>query len=128
MTLNSKKKGTIAIGQAIAWGTRYGLVVSVPLNDSQKYDLVIDQNGTLSRVEVKYTTQKAKSGNWVVELRTTGGNQSFHTAKNFDTDNCDYVFITSEDLTSWYIPVEKLNVVNKLTLGNKYDEYKISWG
>lgn len=37
---NTKEQGTIGLGKAIAYFTSRGFVVSIPLNDSQDYDLV----------------------------------------------------------------------------------------
>ena len=38
--INSKRQGNIGIGAAIAWFTVHGYTVSIPLTDSQDYDLI----------------------------------------------------------------------------------------
>lgn len=56
MVLNSRKEiGNAALSMAIAYFGSNGYVVSVPLNDTQDYDLVVDKDGKLQKVQVKGT-------------------------------------------------------------------------
>lgn len=48
-------QGNVGLGRAIAYYTEKGYTVMLPLNDTQKYDLVIDKDGLLQRVSVKTT-------------------------------------------------------------------------
>ena len=50
---NSKYKGNAGIGSAIEYFCKEGLIVSIPLNDSQGYDLVVDFNGELVKPDVE---------------------------------------------------------------------------
>ena len=117
---NSKVKGTVGVGQAIAYFTRIGVVVSIPINDSQPYDLIIDVDGELKRVQVKPTTTDA------ISLRTTGGNQSFHTAKLFDHESCDFIYGMKNTGESWLIPTNAFTNINSIKLTDvKYSSYKV---
>jgi HJR/Mrr/RecB family endonuclease len=55
---NTKKQGDVGLGQAIAWFTRNSYTVSLPLTDSQDYDLIVDKDNVLYRVQVKTTSNK----------------------------------------------------------------------
>lgn len=117
---NPKVKGTVGVGHAIAYFTRQGITVSIPLNDSQPYDLVADINGELKRIQVKTTTSNA------ISLRTTGGNQSFHTAKLFEHSSCDFVYGMLNSGESWLIPTSAFTNINSIKLTDKkYEQYKI---
>ena len=117
---NSKIKGTVGVGHAIGYFTQKGIVVSIPINDSQPYDLVIDLNGSLKKVQVKTTTNES------LALRTTGGNQSFHTAKPFDHKSCDYVFGMMDNGDSWLIPTDKFTNKTSIKLTDiKFKEFKL---
>ena len=84
---NPRLQGLIGLGAAIDWFTRNGYFVAIPLNDSQPWDLIVeDTAGVVSRVQVKTTTSRSPAGNFVASLQTTGGNQSFATRKPFDID------------------------------------------
>ena len=118
---NPKVKGTVGIGMAIAYFTGKGLVVAIPINDSQPYDLVIEEDGQLKKVQVKTSTTDS------IALRTMGGNQSFHTAKKFDHDACDYVFAMIETGECWLVPTS--DFTNKTYLkvtSEKFEKYKIT--
>ena len=66
--MNTKKQGDIGLGQAIGYFTSLGFTVSVPLTDSQEYDLIVDNGFSLNRVQVKRCTYKRK-GNYVLNSR-----------------------------------------------------------
>lgn len=70
---NTKKQGDVGLGLAIGWFTSQGHTVCVPLTDSQDYDLVVDIDGKLQKVQVKTTTYKAPSGAYSVGLSVKGG-------------------------------------------------------
>lgn len=110
--MNSKQKGNIGIGAAISYYTRKGVNVCLPLTDSQSYDLVID-DGSLKRVQVKYTSQKVNSGNYIVELRSISGS-SRKVYKTLNENTADIlVVVTSEYILE--IPVTEIKV-QQLTL------------
>lgn len=46
---NSKKQGDAGLGEAIAYFTRLGYTVQLPLTDSQDYALVVDIDGNIIR-------------------------------------------------------------------------------
>lgn len=117
---NPKVKGTVGIGHAIAYFTSKGMVVSIPLNDSQPYDLVVEIEGVLKKVQVKTSTSE------IIALRTTGGNQSFHTAKLFEHSKCDYIYALLETGESWLIPTTEFTNVNSLkVVDKKYENFKL---
>ena len=70
---NSQSQGNVGMGQAIAYYTQKGQTVSIPLNDCQEYDLVVEYPDGLKKVQVKTTKSKAPSGRYVVGLRTMSG-------------------------------------------------------
>lgn len=49
---------------AIAYYSELGYTVSIPLTDTQDYDLIADTGNTLLKVQVKTTTCLNKSGNY----------------------------------------------------------------
>ena len=43
----NKEKGNTGLGIAIAYYSSNGYTVSIPLNDTQDYDLIIDKNNNI---------------------------------------------------------------------------------
>lgn len=114
----------MGMGAAIAYYTSIGWCVSIPLTDSEDYDLVVD-NGSLLKVQVKTTNYINPEGRYVAHLVTCGGNQSFHTRKIFSQKE-GFLFIV-DGSGKWYnIPCEIGLPTNSITLGAKYDEYIVN--
>jgi hypothetical protein len=92
---NSKKQGDIGVAVAISFFTRRGQTVLFPLSDSEPYDLAFDDGAKLNKVQVKTTANKSKHGIYQVNLRVMGGNQSFHTRRNFNPSEVEDNLILS---------------------------------
>lgn len=124
---NPRLQGLIGLGAAIDWFTRNDYFVAIPLNDSQPWDLVVeDMAGAVSRVQVKTTTYRNPKGRYVAMLATTGGNQSFSTRKPFDRSKSELLFILTDGGMIYLIPCEAVDSVASLTLGTKYDRYLVT--
>ena len=63
----NKQKENCGLGMAIAYFSTNGYTVSIPLNDTQDYDLIVEKNGILQRVQVKAhlnILEKIKNAQW----------------------------------------------------------------
>ena len=65
---SNKEKGNDGLGIAIAYYSTNGYTVSIPLNDTQDYDLIVDKNNVLKKVQVKATSCKTKYNKYQVAL------------------------------------------------------------
>lgn len=124
--INWKKQGDIGMCYAIAYYSKMGWTISIPITDSQDYDLIVDTGSSLLKVQVKTTGQTAPSGVSVVSLRTNGGNKSGNTSKNFDQNQCDLLFIMTDRAEFFSIPRNEITAVSSLNLGEKYLPYKVT--
>jgi hypothetical protein len=121
---NPREQGLLGLTDAIAFFGRRGWPVSLPLIDSQPYDLVVDDGVSLRRVQVKTTTARAASGAFVVSLCTNGGNQSFHTKKLFDPTTCDLLYVLTDDRVRYVIPATAITARTALTLSRKLEGFR----
>ena len=120
------KQGNIGLGQAIAYYMSKGYIVALPINDTQPYDLVVDKldgNG-LQRVSVK-TTRFIEIKSYVVQLGNTGGSSGNNKIRFFDNNTSDLIFIFSISQERWEIPSKHIEAKRSITLGEKYDKYRI---
>lgn len=118
-------QGNLGLSKAIDYFTSHNIVVSIPLNDTQKYDLVAEFNGKLQRVSVKTSRNLSTSGAYSVQLRNTGGASGKSKITFFNKETCDYLFIYTGNNDIYLIPSEIINCVNAISVGNKYIEYKV---
>ena len=93
--ITNKQRGNCGLGIAIGYFSTNGYTVSIPLNDTQDYDLLIDKNNQIKSVQVKYTTFKTKYGNYQVALKSCGGTKGT-TYKTVKDTNVDYLFVATE--------------------------------
>lgn len=122
--MNTKQLGNIGVGVAISYFLSKGYVVSIPLNDSQSYDIVVDTGVSLSRVQIKYTSTKQPSGFPVVYLHSTSGS-SRKCYRRVNKENCDLLFVTTETGDKWCIPTTEITVTSALTLNSQMEKYRV---
>ncbi|MEJ0072945.1 MAG: group I intron-associated PD-(D/E)XK endonuclease [Candidatus Saccharibacteria bacterium] len=123
----SKQKGDIAIGHAIAYFMAHGYEVCLPIGDKRDYDMVVEKDGNLARVQVKYAGWYGDRRRHQAALRVMGGNQSFHTAKKYGDDAFEYLFVHTANGSSYLIPWKSLAIRSYLSIdAEKYIPYKIS--
>ena len=120
----NKEKGNSSLGIAIAYYSSNGYTVSIPLNDTQDYDLIVDKDNILKKVQVKSSACKTKYGNYQVALKSCGGTKG-KTYKTVKETNVDEVFILLENLEMYIIPIKELHNKSTLTICNKYNKYKV---
>lgn len=125
---NFRKQGDQGLGIAIAWFSVNGYSVCIPLTDSQRYDLVVEKDKKLERVQVKTTTRKSPSG-FQVELRTKGGNKS-GTGKQvvFSEVDAELLFAVTADGEAFLIPALVVNGRKTMVLGEQFKQYKVIHG
>ena len=107
---------------AIAYFGSNGYTVSIPLNDTQDYDLIIDKDGALSRVQVKFTGRKEANGKYRVKLESCGRNKNYGTVKD---SSVDLLFVATADKDLYMIPKDVITQVGNMRLTNMFDKFKV---
>ena len=125
MAIYNALQGNIGLGKAIEYFSSHSIPVSIPLNDTQKYDLVADFNGGLQKISVKTSRNKKHNSSYEVLLKRSGGSSGNSKIKLFDNNDCDYLFIYTADESLYLIPSIEITATNAICVGNKYTEYKV---
>lgn len=113
----------MALGQAIAYFTSNNFIVSIPLNDSQYYDLIIEKNGIFQSVQVKYTSEIKTNNGYYCCLKTTSGT-SRKQIYNINEKGADLLFCYCENGEKYLIPVSELkNNSTYITLSKNRSKY-----
>ena len=115
MQLNDNKdKGRAGLSLAIAYFGANGYTVSIPLNDTQWYDLIVEKNGIFQTVQCKFTASADKS----ISLRSTGGSKG-KIYDNVLNHSLDILFCVDDNMNLFLIPMEDLRKagnINSITL------------
>ena len=124
MKYSNREIGNASLGTAIGYFTNIGCVVSIPLNDTQDYDLLVDFDGIIKKVQVKGTSFKTNYGIYQVSLKSTGGTRGkiYKTVKNTEVD---LVFVATDDGSMYLIPKDKIRNTSSINLNAKYQDYQL---
>ena len=116
-------QGSLGLSYAIAYLTKKGYNVSVPLVDNQSYDLVCEVEGELKKVQVK-TTRAKQNSNYCVQIKAVRPNRTGNSIHKFDNTSCDYLLCVTEEGNIYFIPTSDIEAKNSLSLGSKYKSYR----
>lgn len=122
----NKEKGNTGLGIAIAYYSANGYTVSIPLNDTQDYDLIVDKDNVLKKVQVKAISCKTKYDKYQVALKSCGGTKG-KTYKTVIETNIDELFIVTDTMNIFIIPIEVIKNKSTINLCEKYEKYKIQF-
>lgn len=120
----NKQKGNAGLVAAIAYYGMNGYTVSLPLNDTQDYDLIIDNGEKLLKVQVKATAQRSEYGYSIVALKSCGGTKGSVYKTIVDT-NIDILFVFTELQEMYEIPFADIHTTSSLSLGPDRQHYRI---
>ena len=107
-----KQTGRIGLSMAINYFTCKGYTISIPLNDTQWYDLIIEKDGKFETVQCKATqTQSDK-----IDFRSTGGTKGTIYDNLLNHSELDWLFCVNKDLNMWLIPIKDITTTKQVTL------------
>lgn len=87
----TQRKGDIAVAQAIATFTKLGYDVAVPLTESAAYDIVVDADEYLFRVQVRFSSTDE------IELRRIHSNSKGYVIKKTKKNAYDWLYVLKKD-------------------------------
>lgn len=127
MLFNSnKEKGNAGLSLAIGYYGSNGYIVSLPLNDTQDYDLIVDKNQKLYKVQVKATSQRSPQGYTVVQVSSSGGTNGQVYKTVSDTD-IDILFVVTELCEFYEIPIEEIYQSRTINLGPDKQKFRVDF-
>lgn len=123
--MNSRKQGDIGTSFAISYFVSEGYTVSIPLSDSQSYDLIIEKDGLCKRVQCKTCFKKNKNGKFRVETRTISNTRGKQLRiKQLELKDCDLVFIMDGDGYFYILSSSDITKINYIYT-SKIQEFKV---
>lgn len=94
---NTQRKGDYAVARAIATFTKLGYDVSIPLTESAAYDLILEKEGILKRVQVRFTSTRE------VDLRRIHSNSNGYVIKKTVENAYDWLYILNSQDNEYLI-------------------------
>ena len=99
----NKQKGNAGMALAIAYFGTNGYTISIPLNDTQWYDLIVEKDGIFQTVQCKFTASERNS----ISFRSTGGTNGV-AYDSILNHSLDLLFCADKDLNMFVIPMKDL--------------------
>ena len=127
MFKNSKKQGDAGLGQAIAYFTMQGYDIALPLTDSADWDLIVEMEDGLKRVQVKTSSQITESGTMKFNCDVKGGNQTFKSTNHKKIQDQQWELLFLHHLVTnkqALIPKTALTTQGQVNLGSSQCKYK----
>lgn len=104
---DTKQKGDIAEQAVVLKTLKMGWSVSLPVGDRMSYDLIIDVNGVLVKIQVKYAWYQVSSDKYFVNTRKIKTNRKNCKIERYKNSDFDFAIGYIADLDIFYvIPVE----------------------
>ena len=107
--MNTKLKGDIAEQAVILFVLKKGWGVLTPLGDRLAYDLVLDINDKLIRLQVKSAWFDKKTENYVVDVRRTKTNRRIMRREYYSDNDFDFAVVYLSDDLYYVFPAEVFN-------------------
>ena len=101
---NNKIKGRIGLSTAINYFTIKGYTISLPLNDTQWYDMIIEKDGLFQTVQCKCTG----TDNGEISLKSMGGTKGAGYDSILNHSELDFLFCVDKDFNMFCIPLEDI--------------------
>ena len=115
---NSKWKGNLGELKAATEFVQSGITVSFPFGDNARYDMIIDIDGELKKVQVKYSDSSTDNDSFVCRC-TSSKNHTTNKVCDTYIDDIDYfVFYLPEINTCCLVPIEVIGNKTVFTLRN----------
>lgn len=99
----NKDKGRAGMAMGIAYFGTNGYTVSIPLNDTQYYDFIIEKDRKFQTVQCKATGSK----NNYIRIQNTGGTKG-EAYSSMLIEKPDLIFCLDSEQRMFIIPIEDL--------------------
>lgn len=102
--MGRKQTGRIGMVEAIRYYTEAGYTVSIPLSDTQWYDIIIEKDDEIFTVQCKATETKDNC----IDFRSSGGTKGDTYDNIFNHKRLDLLFCVDSEKNCYSIPISEL--------------------
>ena len=120
----TKSKGLVTELQCQTFFTKLGYNVSIPLGEDCRYDMILDVNGLLLRIQVK-TCHSKNNNSFTISTRSTQCNSKGSHNISYSKEQID-LFATYYNNTCYLIPVEECSSTKTLVLNKNVNNQNVA--
>ena len=101
--MDTKQKGDIAEQSVLLFALKMGWGVAKPIGDRLPYDLILDVNGKLAKIQVKSAWWDTVKQNYVVDNRRTKTNRRKMIRSSYNLTDFDFAIVHIDDIDVFYV-------------------------
>ena len=111
----TQKKGNLGLVKAITDLTEKDIAVSLPISESERYDLIAEKNNICKTVQVRYTG--LHNGRIEIKLKSVWTNSEGYQVRNRQQNDFDILAIYCPDTQkNYYLDASQFKNGNSITL------------
>jgi hypothetical protein len=120
-----------SIGIAIDWFLARGHCVSIPIEHAAPYDLVVECDEGMKRVQIKTTSHRDSRGNWIVATHrmiydpTASAVTGHRRRRGYKENEVDWFFVVTAERTLFLLPIGLVAGKTAITLGHRYAGHRL---
>lgn len=105
--MNTKQTGDVSEQAVILEILKRGWDVSIPIGDRLPYDIIVDINGKLIKIQIKTAWYHEQRKHYVVGVRRSCTNRKHYLYKKYNNNDFDFAICYLQDRNVFYvIPVD----------------------
>lgn len=112
----NKQKGDIGEAKCLAKMIELGIPVCLPFGDNQRYDMVIDVNGELKKIQVKYSSQTENAGSVIFKIVSSTNHTTNKHCDGYENDIDAFLLYNAINDEIYYLPIEVVAGRTTITL------------
>ena len=116
MLAENKRKGNVGEAKCLAKMVELGVPVSIPFGDNERYDMIIEHNNHLEKIQVKYSSCQEREGSITFKVVSSTNHTTNKHLSNYDNDVDAFLLYNSLNDEIYYLPIDILNGKKTITL------------
>ena len=116
MPAQNKQKGNIGEAKCLAKMVELGVPVCLPFGDNERYDMVIEHNGKLEKIQIKYSSQQESEGSIVFKTASSTNHTTNKHLSSYENDVDAFLFYNSLTDEVYYMPISIIQNRKSVTM------------
>ena len=116
MPAQNKQKGNIGEAKCLAKMVELGVPVCLPFGDNERYDMVIEHDGKLEKIQIKYSSQQESEGSILFKTASSTNNTTNKHLSSYENDIDAFLFYNSINDEVYYMPIDIIQNRKTITM------------
>ena len=116
MSALNKQKGNVGEAKCLAKMIELGVHVSLPFGDNERYDMIIEHNGHLEKIQVKYSSVQDSDGSTCFTLCSSTNHTTNKHYTTYENDIDAFLLYNVRTDEVYYLPIDMVKNKKSITI------------